>query len=345
VSGLRPGLDVLYFSGIHALMRPVWGGVGAILALHHVRPPRPDAFQPNRRLEVTPQFLESMVRTLRRSNLDLVSLDEMHRRMTQGDFRRRFVALTFDDGYRDTKTWALPILRRYGVPFAVFVATGFADRIGELWWLALERVIAKTDRIALLIEDEDLRIDCGTLSEKRAAFDAIRARLRRLPTDEAIRTAMRDLAARYAVDMAGICREVCMTWSELAELARDPLVTIGAHTVNHVVLAKVSAEEVQAEIGMSRTVIQSALGVRCEHLSYPFGDAAAAGPREFRIAAELGFKTAATARAGVLFRRHAAQLTALPRLSVDGEHQRLRYVKVLLSGSATPALADRRESA
>jgi hypothetical protein len=105
VSGLnqsiiRGGLESLYFSGAHVALRPLIGGVGAILALCHVRPPRPDRFQPNRSLEVTPQFFARMVRRLRQSRLDLISLDEVHRRMVEGDFGRRFVCLTFDDGYR-----------------------------------------------------------------------------------------------------------------------------------------------------------------------------------------------------------------------------------------------------
>ena len=64
---LRTGMEALYFSGAHRMLRPLIGGVGAILTLHHVRPPRADAFQPNRLLEVSPQFLEDVIRELRRS--------------------------------------------------------------------------------------------------------------------------------------------------------------------------------------------------------------------------------------------------------------------------------------
>ena len=106
-------MEALYFSGAHRLLRPLIGSVGAILTLHHVRPPRADAFQPNRLLEVSPQFLEDVLRELRRSGVDIVTLDEMHRRLKEQDFRRRFVCLTFDDGYRDNARYALPVLRKY----------------------------------------------------------------------------------------------------------------------------------------------------------------------------------------------------------------------------------------
>ena len=139
----RAALNALYFSGAHMALQPLLGGVGAILMLHHVRPPRRDRFQPNHLLEVTPAFFERVIRRLRRSKLDLISLDEMHRRLTTGDFpRRRFVCVTFDDGYRDNRQFAYPVLQKYEVPFAIYVATSFADRLGELWWLALEAVIA-----------------------------------------------------------------------------------------------------------------------------------------------------------------------------------------------------------
>src|SRR5262249_31053424 len=154
-------------------------------------------------------------------------------------------------------------------------------------------------------------------------------------TEQELRRVIRDLAGRYRVDIAGFCDELCMDWDELNRLACDPLVTIGAHTVNHVMLAKVPERSARAEMEMSRSVIEASLGLRPDHLSYPVGDAPSAGEREFRIAAELGFKTAVTTRPGVIFPEHREHLLALPRISLNGEHQQLRYVRVLLSGAAT----------
>jgi peptidoglycan/xylan/chitin deacetylase (PgdA/CDA1 family) len=340
VAGLKPaiirgGLESLYFTGAHRLLRPILGGVGAILTLHHVRPPRPDRFQPNRLLEVTPRFLARVVKDMRRSGLDLVSLDEMHRRMSEGDFSRRFVCLTFDDGYRDIMQWAYPILKEAGAPFAVYVPTSFPDRLGELWWLVLEAVIARNDRIGLAIDGRDRKFDCGTVAEKRALYDEIYWWLRGLPTEAELRSVVRNLAAFYDVDVAAFCNDLCMSWPELAGLAADPLVTIGAHTVNHLMLAKLSKEAARSEMELSASVIEAALSLRPRHLSYPYGDAGSAGAREFEVAAELGFKTAVTTRPGVLFPKHSQHLTALPRISLNGDYQRRRYVRVLLSGAAT----------
>jgi peptidoglycan/xylan/chitin deacetylase (PgdA/CDA1 family) len=332
---VRLGLETLYFSGAHILLRPLVGGVGAILTLHHVRPTRRDRFQPNKQLEVTPEFLARVIRRLRRAKIDLVSLDEVHRRLTTRDFGRRFASVTFDDGYRDNKQWAYPILKAAGVPFCIYVATSFADRLGKLWWLALEQVIARNDRFALLMDGRETHFECAEAGAKLEAFEKLYWWLRSLPTEQALLATVEDLAARYGVDMAAFCAEQCMDWSEIGELARDPLVTIGAHTVNHSMLAKASEGQVRTELKMSRAVIEAALGRAPEHLAYPYGDPTTAAAREFAIAAELGFKTAVTTRPGVLFAEHGDHLTALPRLSLNGGYQDMRYIPVLMSGAAT----------
>jgi len=186
-----------------------------------------------------------------------------------------------------------------------------------------------------VMDDADRHFYCRTPDEKHTAFATIYWWLRGLPTEQALRAAIHDLCSRYRVDLQKFCADLCMDWSELATLARDPLVTIGAHTVNHVMLQKVSDDEARREMAMSAAVIEAALGTRPCHLAYPVGDASSAGPREFRLAREAGFVTAVTTRPGVLFPEHLDHLTALPRIAVNGEFQRLRYLRVLLSGAAT----------
>jgi peptidoglycan/xylan/chitin deacetylase (PgdA/CDA1 family) len=332
---LRTGLEALYFSASHIWLRALVGGVGLILMFHHVRPARGVSFQPNRCFEVTPQFFEAAVNAIRGAGLEIVSLDEMHRRLTEQELRQRFACLTFDDGYRDNLTVAYPILKRHGVPFAVYVATSFPDRLGELWWLALEAIIAKQQRIGLVIDQEDRRFHCRTLEEKRNLFEALYTWLCDRPSEHEMRQTIRDLAARYDVDVRSLCQELCMSWAELAELASDPLCTIGAHSVSHSRLKKLSTDAAASEMRSSAIIIEAALGMHPRHFSYPGGDAASAGPREFGLANRLGFKTAVTTCPGVLFARHRDHLAALPRICLNGEYQQLRYLQVLLSGAGT----------
>lgn len=332
---IRTGLETLFFTGAHKALRGIYGGVGAILTLHHVRPARNASFQPNRLLEIEPAFLEDVIVRLRRSGVAFISLDEMHQRLLNHAFERRFVCFTLDDGYRDNLEHALPIFQKYSVPFAIYVATSFAERAGDLWWLTLEAAIAARDEIACAIAGREWRFETRTAEQKRRAYEALYRTLRALPREEDLRGAIGELGIRCGVDPAAWCRQLCMDWDELAQLATDPLATIGAHTVNHFMLRKHPEAIVRAEMRRSADAIEKALGRRPSHFSYPVGDPSSAGPREFAMAREEGFKTGVTTRPGVLFPEHRDFLTALPRISLNGEFQRLRYVEVLTSGAAT----------
>jgi len=332
---IRTGFDTIYFSGAHLLLRPFLAGVGAIVMLHHVRPPRRDKFQPNRSLEVSPGFLSETLVWLRREGIEIVSLDEMHRRLTECDFRRRFVCMTLDDGYRDNKIWAYPIFKTHEAPFAIYIPTSFPERRGKLWWLALEAAIAKFDSIVVAMDGTERRFDCATVAQKLETFNTVYWWLRGRATEAEIHACIDDLAALSAVDMARVSDELCMDWDEIRELANDPLVTIGVHTVNHVMLGKATEEVARSELKISRDIVETKLGIPARHFAYPYGGADLVGSRDFRVAAELGYKTAVTTRPGVLFPEHDRHLTALPRLSLNGEYQRARYMKVLMSGAGT----------
>ena len=171
-----------------------------------------------------------------------------------------------------------------------------------------------------------------TAAEKSAAFDEIYWWMRSLPEDMA-RAITHRLARDAGFEPVAVCRELVMTWDELRAFAADPLVTIAAHTCGHFALAKLPADKMRAEMSRSAARIEAELGRPCRHFSYPYGCEQSAGEREFAMASELGFATAVTTRKGLLHASHSGSLTALPRLSLNGDFQDARYVKVLLSGA------------
>ncbi|MDH3580506.1 MAG: polysaccharide deacetylase family protein, partial [Hyphomicrobiales bacterium] len=147
------------------------------------------------------------------------------------------------------------------------------------------------------------------------------------------RSAIRDLCAAHEIDQASLCRELIMSWDDVRHLNADPLVTIGAHTAAHYAIAKLPPARARQEMTEGAERIAAELGERPEHLSYPYGDPSSAGPRDFAMADELGFKTAVTTRKGVLFADHGSHMTALPRVSLNGAYQSLIYTQLYMSGA------------
>lgn len=326
----RAIFTVLSATGVHRLSGPRFRGKGAILMLHHVRPWRERAFAPNRLLEVTPDFLDAVLERCRAIGLDLVAMDDVADRMADPD-AAPFVAVTFDDGYRDTLDEALPVLRRHGAPATVYVTPGFADRTAPLWWLDLEHAVERLEHIAIDLGAGSETLLAGSPPEKSAAFERIYWALR-AGSEERLRATIADLALRAGVDSIGSLAELCLDWDGIRRLAADPLVTIGAHTMTHPMLAKHPADVALREMELSRSVVAEEIGRPVRHFAYPVGDPGSAGPREFQAATELGFLTAVTTRPGMLFPEHAAIPTALPRVSLNGHFQSLDQFDVLMSG-------------
>ncbi len=334
---VKAALGAAHLTGADRLLAPYVRGRGVIFMLHHVHPEPPAAFEPNRILKVTPAFLEAVIGEVRASGFETVSLDEAAQRLARPAAQERrdeppFACFTLDDGYRDNLEHAYPVFARNKVPFTVYVATDYADGAGDLWWLTLERVVAEADEIAVSMDGAVQRFQAATVEEKYAAFGRIYWWLRTLPEFRA-RDVVADLARSIGYDASGQCASLVMSWDEVRNLAADPLVTIGGHTRRHLALAKLSSSEAMAEIKGSIARVTKELGVPCRHFSYPYGCAASAGEREFMLAREAGAVTATTTRKGLILSRHAARMTALPRVSLNGDYQDMRYVRVMLSGA------------
>jgi peptidoglycan/xylan/chitin deacetylase (PgdA/CDA1 family) len=323
-------LSAMHYSGAGNMIAPLTRGIGAIFVLRHVRP-ETKGFQLNR-LKITPQFLEAALLQVRDLGFDVISLDEAHFRLIEGEYRDPFVCFTFDDGYRDTFEHAYPIFHRHGLPFAVHVATDYPDSRGDLWWLALEEVILNVPHLVAKIDGGPRRLSCATPAEKERAYRKLYRWLRAIDEVDA-RAFVRELCANIPLDCSRLCADAMMTWPQIRRLAADPLVTIGAHTRRHYALAKLTFAEAHAEMEESVRRIERETGKPCRHFSYPYGDAESAGPREFAIARELGLKTAVTGRTGLLHARHTCESTALPSIALSGDYQKARYVKLLLSGA------------
>lgn len=330
-SAIRASFELLWLTQMPRLFRLLSSSRGVIFTLHRVLPDEPADFSPNAILQVQPDFLDYCLERVRELGIDIVSLDEALERLAASRKGRPFVVLTFDDAYRDNLRHALPILQKHEAPFTLYVPTAFVDGVGQIWWQAIEDIIAHRDAVAFTEGDDTEYVDTRTIAQKRDAFDRLYWRMRKLPEPE--RLALLDaFTSSYGYDLNKQCRELIMDWQGLRLFAGDPLCTIGAHTVHHYELSKLSAAQAEDEMIQSVDVIEAQFGIRPAHFSYPLGGPLSCGPREFALARDLGFRSAVTTRPGGLYAHHLQTLTALPRVSLNGYFQKQRYVDVFASG-------------
>jgi peptidoglycan/xylan/chitin deacetylase (PgdA/CDA1 family) len=134
--------------------------------LHRVSPEPVRAFEANRILKITPDFLDNVVRQVIKAGFDLLSMDVVTERLAARRSGRPFACFTLDDGYRDNLEYELPVFKRYGAPFTFYVATDYMDGKGDLCWLMLERAIEASDSIRVLMDGAERRFDTATVAAK-----------------------------------------------------------------------------------------------------------------------------------------------------------------------------------
>ena len=328
----KTAANLISRSGLAQVCAPYTGGMGIIFTLHRVLEEDPTGFRPNRHLQVTTGFLDDVLTHIRDRGFEIISLTQAVTRIKAGTSEKPFCVFTLDDGYRDNLEHALPVFRRHGAPMTIFTCTGVLDGTALLWWEVLEAVLAKVDVIECDLHDAPWTMDVGDSEAKCDAAKQIAAYLQALPNEARARACVLHLAERYDVDPVEICKSLGANWDELKRAVKDPLLHIGAHTVSHPTLSRLSPDAVRAEIETGRTRLESELGIHVEHFAYPYGYKAACGKREFAIVSGMGFKSAVTTRPGVLMPVHAESLSALPRVSLNGHYQSLAMVDSLISG-------------
>jgi peptidoglycan/xylan/chitin deacetylase (PgdA/CDA1 family) len=264
-------------SGVPHLLAPLLRGRGIVFCGHRVRRAPDAAFAPTRALTMSRDFLDRLIGHLRARGVDLIGLDALPARLADPHARRPFVHFSFDDGYVDMLTDALPVFERHGAPFSVFVTTGFVERTHLMWWAVLERAIAANDTIVLPGEAITEHLRAGTPAQKAATYAALEARCREDPAVAEMIVAQ--LVAGHGAALAEHARAQVLTWPMLAALARVPLVEIGCHAVSHAPLAALDDHAAALELARARRHLESRLGRPVTALAYPYGDPASVGRR------------------------------------------------------------------
>lgn len=328
---IRIGLEAVALSRADRFAKSA-AGRGVIFTLHHVRPRRGLAFEPNGHLSITPEFLDSALTIAREAGLEPVSLEQLPKLLSDSADRRRLFCVTLDDGYRDNASYAAPIFRRHRVPYTIFVTPGFVERSRTMWWETAEALTRAATSFRFDFGNGVETVRCASTAEKWLAFERLAAFVQQIDEDAAV-AAIDQAAVACGVDARQIVEDEIMTEAELNELTTsDPLARLGAHTLTHPNLARVDAERLHREMQQSAIRIAGYCGRSPTTFAYPYGSRHAVGQREALAARDSGYVAAVTTQPGVLSSAGAAKPTLLPRVSLNGHYQKGRYVRALISG-------------
>lgn len=219
-------------------------------------------------LGVSESMLAGQVETCVRAGLMPMTVHEGLARLDRGE-PGQAVAFTFDDGYADNVTRALPVLQRFGARATFYLTAGLMESRTAPWWDELAFVLEHATVSAASVElgDRTLAIEVGSLVGRRAALAAILPLLRVAPAEMRVR--LDQLRRALGVIAPAPCE--LADW-RLAQRFVDAGMEIGAHTLTHPFLTTLSPAEQAAEIRGSVELIHSRLGVRSTGLAYPVGD-------------------------------------------------------------------------
>ena len=258
---------------------------------------------------------------------NVLPLGEAVARLRAGTLPPRAASITFDDGYADNHDVALPLLRGRGLHATFFIAVGYLDG-GRMW---NDTVIEMVRQAAGQVDLAQLGLGihpARTLEEKRVAVDALLAALKYRPMVERA-----ELTAEIEARAGTLPANLMMSSAQVRALDSAGM-DLGAHTVNHPILAGLPDAVARAEIMAGREMLQQLAVSRVRLFAYPNGKPGKDyGPEHVAMVRQLGFDAAVSTAWG---RSARADLYQLPRFT-PWDRQPLRFALRLAHNLTFPA--------
>jgi len=303
-------------------LAPMVGRPSCILVYHRVAELEVDP----QMLAVAPKHFAEHLEVLREDYRPMTFKDWVAN-LKRGRLPRHAVAVTFDDGYADNLFNAKVLLEKYGVPATVFIAAGQVGHGEEFWWDQLEQILLGPGDLP-----EEMDLDMGgttvrfRLSEKAQKTERKYALHRAWnlfrPDDPTCRhQAYRSLCQLFrAMDgevrkvnldkmssCAGVSRQARATHRTLSELevkdlSSGELVEVGAHTVTHPMLSRLSSDQQRAEIRLGKQMLEEMIGRRVGSFAYPYGTAGSYTAETVASVRDAGFDQACSNFEGRVWR-------------------------------------------
>ncbi len=282
---------------------------GAILNYHRVTQldydfPGPDEYT------VSPDVFEEHLDFLDRE-FTVLPLKEFLESLQRNDLPEKSIAITFDDGYRDTYTEALPLLKDYSVPVTVFVSSGFLSGTQLPVEFRLADVIRNLDELKIDLLGKEKLYVLNSISQKISCYQKLKSFIKYKDSafrDELIRSIIEQNCTQ---DFRGEKERLMLNWEECTKLSNNSLITIGSHGSNHCPLTVYNSEEsLYKEVNKSKSVLEKRLKTNISFFSYPYG---VYNSKIVQMVERAGYTAAFSTKESLIFSQDKNELFDLPR--------------------------------
>jgi peptidoglycan/xylan/chitin deacetylase (PgdA/CDA1 family) len=226
------------------------------------------------------------------------ALKELFTSLQDGKYRRdqrTLLVLTFDDGYHDNYTHAFALARELQVPFTIFLIPGYIEHAEPFWWRDGERLVRNARVDEATIEGQTYHL--GRPEERRAVVRIIDTQARHAQSVAQRQAFLADMRKALGVPLSVGEEEgaLPLTWAQVREMEKSGLVSFGAHTMHHPILAYLAdPAEVQQEVAECRRVLEQQLGHPVRTFAYPVGKPEHIGEVGLRSVRDAGYDWAVT---------------------------------------------------
>jgi len=287
-------------------LRRFAGSKFAILCYHRVGTEGVPLFS-----RLDPGVFEAQMRYVQR-HYRVVSLGQMSSELLSDRKVQPTVTITFDDGYRDLYSCALPVLQKYEIPATIYLI-GQSMETGEAPWY--DRIFVAIDAAPGPVLEVHIgatrRFVLSSPGDRAGAAWEIICYLRSI-TDLGRRKWCREFEKQIPVPQRRLERRM-LDWEQVRAMQKSGI-SFGAHTMTHPAVSRLDDPALEEELGRSKQLLENGLGEAVEHFAYPFGK-----PSDCSLAAEecfvkYGYRSAATTTEG--FNLKGDNLYRLRRLQV-----------------------------
>ncbi len=219
------------------------------------------------KLNISPEKFETHIKYIS-ENYNVLRMDEKW--VGKVDPNKKYIVITFDDGYVDNYKNALPILEKYNVPATVFVGTALIGKSNNYWWDELEQIILLNEYVGIFTLDGEV-IDICTKVDREKLCIRLRNKLKTMNYTEIV-SFIDSMKKQLELRVESSSDIRCMNKNEIREMIDSGLISIGGHTRGHLSLgADKTIETIKSEVSGAKKELEDYIQKKVSVFAYPFG--------------------------------------------------------------------------